>query len=117
MNLLRGTVKLYEIAFNQLHCSRLQGDGYAADCGIAHAVDFIGWVVPKAVPSLINVSYACAVALAPRFAAFGGVRSEPNGSADRGSKCRRTARSRGAPTDGLASTNKLPTAWLRQSLS
>jgi glycosyltransferase involved in cell wall biosynthesis len=28
----------------------------AADCGIAHAVDFIGWVAPKAVPSLLNAS-------------------------------------------------------------
>jgi len=27
----------------------------AADYGIAHAVDFVGWVAPKAVPSLINV--------------------------------------------------------------
>jgi glycogen(starch) synthase len=36
----------------------LKGDlqTQAIACGVAHAVDFIGWVAPKAVPSLINAS-------------------------------------------------------------
>jgi glycogen(starch) synthase len=35
---------------------RLDLQRQAFDCAIAHAVDFIGWVAPKAVPSLINAS-------------------------------------------------------------